>query len=715
MPMRSLPILLILAALLLLLASGVSAAKGEQTLTGTIDVIHADDFAHPENTHYAYYLRTATQRYQITDTAWLDPSIAGATVTVRGTAQGADLTLAAEPASVQIESVAQSRASDNIGAQRTLGIVMSIDGAQPPATVERVRHELFDYAPGPLNPTTSTTQVYYNLTTYGKTRFVGEVVGPYAFNSSVCGLYDMLAEGLRAASATVDVSAYDRIVIVPGCTPCLCYGAMGTNGKIINWQLPDGRYVNISVAWLRSFNTVVTSHELGHNFGGNHASSLLCQDENQTWLQYGLNCAQYEYADAYDALGSGANEMNAIHRTELGWLDKKYTKAVASDAAAEFVITDLDRTPAGSQIHQLTMPVTRDTGKYAAMEHVFYSVEYRTNMHSYGGNRTGVGIRLFKKGPMWYAPNAPYNLIQTTLVNPDAPLEYLPQTPGGADGLLNAPGDTYTDDINGYRIALVRLNAQNATVRVERIAPRVFDLSRPIVAYAFDATAAGPGGTLYVKDAAGYAQPATAYNLLLRGPDPTTAVRKAKTGYFSDSTHTTPDSVSSYLATGGFVPALVKERQALTIAMWMWAEPYVPAPGYPYDLNLATVGNTQFGLQLSAPDQGLFIRNCFMKGSQQVCARTRTDLPSAGAWHHVAAVYDGTTQYLYVDGVLKASSPKPDGATGLAFAPAPTIAIGGYVWDNGQYNGYLDDVSFWARALTASDVKGLAAIPPSLT
>jgi hypothetical protein len=117
-------------------------------------------------------------------------------------------------------------------------------------------------------------------------------------------------------------------------------------------------------------------------------------------------------------------------------------------------------------------------------------------------------------------------------------------------------------------------------------------------------------------------------------------------------------------------------------------------------------------MQLHAPNEGVFFENCFMVNADFSCIKSRTPLPSAGEWHHVAATYDGTAQYLYVDGVLMVTSPKPSGSVGLAFAPAPNINVGGNPWEYTQYNGYMDDVTFWARALTQSEVKDLAANPP---
>lgn len=87
-------------------------------------------------------------------------------------------------------------------------------------------------------------------------------------------------------------------------------------------------------------------------------------------------------------------------------------------------------------------------------------------------------------------------------------------------------------------------------------------------------------------------------------------------------------------------------------------------------------------------------------------------------WHHVAVVYNGPTQYLYVDGALKNSrtiiSPIADGG-------GRTLQIGNTT--NPQpLNGILDSVRIYSRALPASEIlsnfqaqNGPTPIPQSLT
>ena len=82
-----------------------------------------------------------------------------------------------------------------------------------------------------------------------------------------------------------------------------------------------------------------------------------------------------------------------------------------------------------------------------------------------------------------------------------------------------------------------------------------------------------------------------------------------------------------------------------------------------------------------------------------------------GQWHHVAAVYDGTKKYLYIDGALNVSTP----ATGTINQNNSPVLIGENAEATGrQWNGLLDDVRVYNRALSAAEVAGLFAGNPAV-
>jgi hypothetical protein len=70
-------------------------------------------------------------------------------------------------------------------------------------------------------------------------------------------------------------------------------------------------------------------------------------------------------------------------------------------------------------------------------------------------------------------------------------------------------------------------------------------------------------------------------------------------------------------------------------------------------------------------------------------------------WHHVAGVYNGSKMDLYVDGKLDASQT----ASGSLNVSATNVYIGGS--PSQSFNGLVDDVRIYNRALSADEIEAL--------
>ena len=87
------------------------------------------------------------------------------------------------------------------------------------------------------------------------------------------------------------------------------------------------------------------------------------------------------------------------------------------------------------------------------------------------------------------------------------------------------------------------------------------------------------------------------------------------------------------------------------------------------------------------------------------------NLPSSGAWHHVAAVYDGSSLRFYLDGTQAAMA----AVTGTSQVTADDLFIGTQSASSGSgdfFNGLIDDVLVYGRALTPAEISQLAAAGP---
>jgi phosphotriesterase-related protein len=76
-----------------------------------------------------------------------------------------------------------------------------------------------------------------------------------------------------------------------------------------------------------------------------------------------------------------------------------------------------------------------------------------------------------------------------------------------------------------------------------------------------------------------------------------------------------------------------------------------------------------------------------------------------GAWHHVAAVYDGDALSLYLDGVLSGSVP----SVGMPVPSKPTVYLGAWGGTSRNLRGCLDDLHVFHGALATTDVLAIVA------
>ena len=98
----------------------------------------------------------------------------------------------------------------------------------------------------------------------------------------------------------------------------------------------------------------------------------------------------------------------------------------------------------------------------------------------------------------------------------------------------------------------------------------------------------------------------------------------------------------------------------------------------------------------------------FLFGTTAGSGVTSTTALQRDAWCHVAATYDGANMKIYINGVLDASTAANgdvgDGAGTLylGFDPTTALAVGGV-----PFNGQLDEVGWYDKALSATEVANL--------
>jgi chitodextrinase len=331
-----------------------------------------------------------------------------------------------------------------VSGTRTVAVVMFNFADNPtvqPWTTATVRSVVFDG--------TGSVNAYYRDTSYGQLSLAGEVFGPFTIGSSNTGC-DWRSWGTQARNAAiasgVPLSGYQHTVYLfpsaPGC---------GWAGLA---------YMPGSESWINNaLNLRVVAHELGHNFGTHHASTLACG----TVVLTASGCSTSEYGDPFTVMGASATKLHTAYaRAEFGHL----TDTVTVTTGGSHTLSPVDFT--GSTLpRQLRIPRGDGTSLYLEFRQPHLPFD---NFSSTDSAVNGVLIRL------------------GTGLNTYTQTKLLDAHPGGsfADAAFGA-GERLTDPVSGVTITVVSVSPAGAGLTVQ-FAP---DTTPPTAPSGFTATASG--------------------------------------------------------------------------------------------------------------------------------------------------------------------------------------------------------------------------------
>jgi len=267
----------------------------------------------------------------------------------------------------------------------------------------------------------------------GKLAQTGDVFGWYtiAANNNPCD-YASWGTAARAAAqaAGVDLSGYDHVVhYFPRASVC---GWSGVG------QVP-GKYT-----WINGSNSQTIAHELGHNFGSHHASSLTCTDAGGARVSISSKCTIGEYGNPFDVMGNGYRHMTAFNKARVGFLEPQNTTQVSADGT--FTIAPLETKATATQV--LRIPIDASTAYY---------VEFRqpAPFDNFATTASVVNGVLINRAPLSYSTIERPQLIDT-----------VPATSTFTDAAL-AVGKTFTDPAARIGITLNSLSSSGAVVSVD--------------------------------------------------------------------------------------------------------------------------------------------------------------------------------------------------------------------------------------------------------
>ncbi len=273
----------------------------------------------------------------------------------------------------------------------------------------------------------SNLNLFFANMSYGKTGFrpvgQGSLITQTLRMPKTAAVYGsgdaaVLRSDARAAAraAGIEPRDFDYDLICFGAVPGFGWAGLG--------------YVGAPGAWIRAnFDAAagVIAHELGHNFGLNHANFWDTSD--QSTIGAGTSV---EYGDGFDTMGNagaGKRHFNARYKNLLNWLPNAAVLAVTTNGLYQIAAHD-EPTATGQRALRIV--------KNSATN---YWVEFRQRYTNNTWLMNGVGLRWARSG----TDNRQSLLLDTT--------------PGSADGKNDSAivmGRTFSDRVSGIHITPIR-------------------------------------------------------------------------------------------------------------------------------------------------------------------------------------------------------------------------------------------------------------------
>jgi chitodextrinase len=416
--------LLIAAALVLSVAiPATSTASTRVQLTGRLELTVAEDIDAGSATT-DYHLVTAHERIAVQfQRDAPDGFDNGATVRVSGDRHGGAL-------------VAD-------GAATSTGVLASAPGWSGPRRLAVILINFTNNATKPFSrafanavmfTNSNSVRAYYYEQSHGAVSLQGGTFDwirvPYSNATCQPQAWEAAARAIFNARG-ISLSSYTNFMYVFPATPSCAWRGMG--------------YMPGATTWINGTPNLRTpAHELAHNFGVHHASTLRCTS-NGIRVALSSTCRKSEYGDPFTTMGASMRRHDDnLALVQMGYLPTSATRTITTSGTYSLV-----HASAGSGVRILGIP--RGNGTW------FY-LEYRRPYGTYFDNFTstdpavnGVSIRLARS---WST------ITQTQLI------DTRPSTSTFADAPLRR-GSTFRDYLTGMTISVASLGRTTASVTIK--------------------------------------------------------------------------------------------------------------------------------------------------------------------------------------------------------------------------------------------------------
>ena len=302
---RRLGLLAVALGAVLILPASAFAAAGGRTLQGTLVAAHGDNFAaNPQNSKSVWHDKLVTASGEVTLSfpgKRPEGFYNGAKVRVRGSMAGATLKVGSNKADAQVMTAAAAAT----GPKKLAILLLKFNATDPePYTVSQTQGVIFSNANSVAN--------YFAEESYGLMTVTGDVFGYYTIsvNTSACDYTDVGNKARAAATAAgVDLTQYTQIQYVHNSLPCGWAGLAYVPGRD---------------SWLnQALNLRVSAHELSHNYGVHHASTMSYTEGGVrvSLSSNSANCTSSEYGDPFSILGSASTRHTHNQQlASMGWI-----------------------------------------------------------------------------------------------------------------------------------------------------------------------------------------------------------------------------------------------------------------------------------------------------------------------------------------------------------------------------------------------------------